>query len=179
MQRNDVYFQGGSYEFALFYDLAARLYVDDLLTVDGWVATQHYESRELMPGLHTLRLEYKNNAGPAIIQLWWRGPGALPSTTESQDPNQWWVNYWGNRNQWQDSVGRRNEGSGFLSHDYGTNSPGFGLPADQFSLKFERTVATECGDYRFHVSADDGRSEERRVGKECVTQCRSRWSPYH
>ena len=23
------------------------------------------------------------------------------------------------------------------------------------------------------------RSEERRVGKECVTQCRSRWSPYH
>ena len=23
------------------------------------------------------------------------------------------------------------------------------------------------------------RSEERRVGKECVTVCRSRWSPYH
>src|SRR3546814_13350609 len=24
-----------------------------------------------------------------------------------------------------------------------------------------------------------GRSEERRVGKECVRTCRSRWSPYH
>src|SRR3546814_9546507 len=24
---------------------------------------------------------------------------------------------------------------------------------------------------------DDGRSEERRVGKECVSTCRSRWSP--
>src|SRR3546814_17909462 len=24
-----------------------------------------------------------------------------------------------------------------------------------------------------------GRSEERRVGKECVSTCRSRWSPYH
>ena len=23
------------------------------------------------------------------------------------------------------------------------------------------------------------RSEERRVGKECVQPCRSRWSPYH
>ena len=23
------------------------------------------------------------------------------------------------------------------------------------------------------------RSEERRVGKECLHQCRSRWSPYH
>src|SRR3546814_9007381 len=25
----------------------------------------------------------------------------------------------------------------------------------------------------------DHRSEERRVGKECVSTCRSRWSPYH
>ena len=25
----------------------------------------------------------------------------------------------------------------------------------------------------------DLRSEERRVGKECGYQCRSRWSPYH
>src|SRR3546814_12442352 len=24
-----------------------------------------------------------------------------------------------------------------------------------------------------------GRSEERRVGKECVSTCRYRWSPYH
>src|SRR3546814_17532832 len=28
-----------------------------------------------------------------------------------------------------------------------------------------------------HVGED--RSEERRVGKECVSKCRSRWSPYH
>src|SRR3546814_14508316 len=26
---------------------------------------------------------------------------------------------------------------------------------------------------------DLDRSEERRVGKECVSTCRSRWSPYH
>src|SRR3546814_9459849 len=29
------------------------------------------------------------------------------------------------------------------------------------------------------VHAKAGRSEERRVGKECVSTCRSRWSPYH
>src|SRR3546814_18602816 len=28
-------------------------------------------------------------------------------------------------------------------------------------------------------SAKPHRSEERRVGKECVSTCRSRWSPYH
>src|SRR3546814_15112703 len=27
--------------------------------------------------------------------------------------------------------------------------------------------------------SNGGRSEERRVGKECVRTCRSRWSPYH
>src|SRR3546814_19417651 len=31
----------------------------------------------------------------------------------------------------------------------------------------DNTVALNC------------RSEERRVGKECVSTCRSRWSPYH
>src|SRR3546814_7094044 len=32
-----------------------------------------------------------------------------------------------------------------------------------------------------HADADEimQRSEERRVGKECVSTCRSRWSPYH
>src|SRR3546814_16446743 len=31
--------------------------------------------------------------------------------------------------------------------------------------------------YPSHPLTD--RSEERRVGKECVSTCRSRWSPYH
>src|SRR3546814_4210096 len=29
------------------------------------------------------------------------------------------------------------------------------------------------------LDAKGRRSEERRVGKECVSTCRSRWSPYH
>src|SRR3546814_1333209 len=29
------------------------------------------------------------------------------------------------------------------------------------------------------LTRDGLRSEERRVGKECVSTCRSRWSPYH
>src|SRR3546814_14553093 len=33
------------------------------------------------------------------------------------------------------------------------------------------------GTFRDHQSRR--RSEERRVGKECVSTCRSRWSPYH
>src|SRR3546814_16766766 len=29
------------------------------------------------------------------------------------------------------------------------------------------------------LAFDHNRSEERHVGKECVSTCRSRWSPYH
>src|SRR3546814_4397716 len=62
---------------------------------------------------------------------------------------------------------------------------------------FRRNHAEACssiaGPSRFHASIErqqvgleserikggDDRSEERRVGKECVSTCRSRWSPYH
>src|SRR3546814_8146608 len=40
----------------------------------------------------------------------------------------------------------------------------------------------DCGLARVAWDArafDAVRSEERRVGKECVSTCRSRWSPYH
>src|SRR3546814_19952491 len=40
-------------------------------------------------------------------------------------------------------------------------------------------VLAQVGDRDLYILADPDRSEERRVGKECVSTCRSRWSPYH
>src|SRR3546814_14547872 len=37
----------------------------------------------------------------------------------------------------------------------------------------------EIGHEAVAAAGPAGRSEERRVGKECVRTCRSRWSPYH
>ena len=34
-------------------------------------------------------------------------------------------------------------------------------------------------DYNEETAQQAARSEERRVGKECLRLCRSRWSPYH
>src|SRR3546814_12550095 len=42
----------------------------------------------------------------------------------------------------------------------------------------QRTTERYSIDGRANV-ADVYRSEERRVGKACVSTCRSRWSPYH
>src|SRR3546814_12192204 len=49
-------------------------------------------------------------------------------------------------------------------------------------------IAFAAGQFLFMLAITDDcsptatariRSEERRVGKECVSTCRSRWSPYH
>src|SRR3546814_4737888 len=43
---------------------------------------------------------------------------------------------------------------------------------------YEKIVADTHRDH--WLNAEEAiRSEERRVGKECVSTCRSRWSPYH
>src|SRR3546814_17707409 len=49
-----------------------------------------------------------------------------------------------------------------------------------FELQYRRRIGSVdlgIGDEQF--GAESLRSEERRVGKECVSTCRSRWSPYH
>ena len=51
--------------------------------------------------------------------------------------------------------------------NFNTNFAALGLPVPVFGKGDTASV---------HVP---GRSEERRVGKECLSVCRSRWSPYH
>src|SRR3546814_4645792 len=45
--------------------------------------------------------------------------------------------------------------------------------------KSGQTAPLELGNFANPQILDELRSEERRVGKECVSTCRSRWSPYH
>src|SRR3546814_12179536 len=44
-------------------------------------------------------------------------------------------------------------------------------PAFSIWFRHEKHLDDDCSPWQ--------RSEERRVGKECVSTCRSRWSPYH
>ena len=44
---------------------------------------------------------------------------------------------------------------------------------------FDRPVMSDGGGNGTSAKKGKGGSEERRVGKECKSQCRSRWSPYH
>src|SRR3546814_17397808 len=65
------------------------------------------------------------------------------------------------------------------------------LPADLYDRRASASLARPASQWRrtrellrnardrVQQGRDARRSEERSVGKECVSQCRSGWSPYH
>src|SRR3546814_11841589 len=59
-------------------------------------------------------------------------------------------------------------------------SEGFApLIADALTQNFTHDLGELQGKIKRAVDQRRERSEERRVGKECVSTCRSRWSPYN
>src|SRR3546814_14819128 len=48
-----------------------------------------------------------------------------------------------------------------------------------YELDAYMDALNEFPDNITHIETHRGRSEERRVGKECVSTFRSRWSPFH
>ena len=76
----------------------------------------------------------------------------------------------------------------YLALKEGAKKPSLLSMSDRkHSLNTTRTYATHLADTTAAIAAkqaeiaaaEGGRSEERRVGKECRPLCRSRWSPYH
>src|SRR3546814_20603727 len=66
-------------------------------------------------------------------------------------------------------------GHGFLLNRGEKMSKSLGNVADPMELA-ERFGVDQL---RYFLLSEVTRSEERRVGKECVSTCRSRWSPSH
>src|SRR3546814_1111374 len=70
----------------------------------------------------------------------------------------------------------------YLAHQEGRGTGALhGVPVAVKDIFDTHDMPTEDGS-AFHAGrqpVEDSRSEERRVGKECVSTCRSRWSPYH
>src|SRR3546814_11792551 len=79
-----------------------------------------------------------------------------------------------------------------LDQDWSYASPKLGLiwaPSDKLRLFANVSRSSEAPTYweiigssgmnKLDLQRASTRSEERRVGKECVSTCRSRWSPYH
>jgi len=144
----DQDFQEGTYRFSVHVDDGLRLWVDGRLLMDQWhpsAATTYQAEVYLTAGDHPLRVEYYEHTGLALIQLWWERIQVYPD---------WKGEYFSNPSLQGNPALVRNDAS--LDFDWGYGSPGPGLPADGFSVRWSRDLHFSGGLYRFYAHVDDG-----------------------
>jgi len=144
----DEWFAGGTYRFKILSDDGVRLWVGDRLVVDEWRdrwATPLILDRYIPAGTHRVRVEYYEHVGDAIISVGWsRLVGGAA----------WHGEYFDNRKLKGSPVLVR--GDRAIDFDWGSGSPDSAVPADNFSVRWTRTLGFTAGTYRFLTSTDDG-----------------------
>jgi len=136
------------YRFHAVVDDGVRLYVDGVLVINAWQdgASREVTADHALPaGNHSLRVEYYERAGVALIQVWWEKLATYPD---------WRGEYWSNRSLSGDPALVRNDTA--IDFNWGQGAPATGLPADNFSARWTRTAEFDAATYRFHVTVDDG-----------------------
>lgn len=143
-------FEAGLYRFHLRMDDGARLWLDDQALIDEWrdgAAREVTADMLVRSGAHTLKVEYFEHTGGALIRFWWEkiSPTTFPD---------WKGEYWANLNLGGTPAFARNDP--VIDFTWGAGAPVVGLPVDNFSSRWSRTVTFEPGLYRFYAQADDG-----------------------
>jgi PKD repeat protein len=141
-------FPAGTYRFYVWVDDGVRLWIDGNLVIDQWhdsAPTTYSANVPLADGVHSLRMEYYERSGSALAQLAWERLENYPD---------WKAEYYNNPHLSGAPVLVRNDVS--VSFDWGAGSPGPGVPVDNFSARWSRSLSFPAGTYRFYVRVDDG-----------------------
>jgi PKD repeat protein/uncharacterized protein YraI len=143
-------FSAGTYRFYARVDDGVRLWVDGTLIVDRWhdsAPTMYSADRYLSGGWHNLHMEYYERGGGASAQLAWE------RLDQDHFPD-WKAEYFDNRKLKGKPILSRNETE--TDHNWRHDSPGPGVPEDDFSARWTRKVKFKSGTYLFRVRVDDG-----------------------
>jgi hypothetical protein len=144
----DEWFAGSTYRFEILSDDGVRVWVGDQLVVDEWrdrQAAPLFVDRYVPAGTYRVRVEYYEHTGDATISVSWsRVVGGAA----------WRGEYFDNRELAGLPALVRNDGA--IDFDWGSGSPDPALPADNFSVRWTRTLGFDAGTYRFLTSTDDG-----------------------
>ncbi|MHB1296566.1 MAG: PA14 domain-containing protein [Anaerolineae bacterium] len=141
-------FIGGGYRFNALTDDGVRVWVDGALLIDQWRrqgATLAYADQVLEAGAHEVRVEYFDDGEAAQARVWWESQGSYPA---------WKGEYYANRDLTGSPALVRNDAD--ISFDWGKNAPAAQMPADNFSVRWSRSLDLSEGNYRFWASVDDG-----------------------
>jgi uncharacterized protein YraI len=143
-----VNFSSGTYRFYVYADDGVRLWVDGNLLIDQWHDTSpltYVADIYLTDGPHSLKMEYYEHIGGALAQLNWE---------RLETYSDWKGEYFSNPSLAGAPVLVRNDAN--VMFGWGPDSPGPGVPVDNFSARWTRTKHFSAGIYRFRVLVDDG-----------------------
>jgi hypothetical protein len=142
----------GTYRFHVRTDDGARLWVNDRLLIDQWRIqpdTAYQAEIALSGGATAIKLEYFEAGDTARISLWWE------SLEQPAPTGRWRGEYFNNRDlSGSPALVRNDEAIDFI---WGSSSPAPGvINADNFSVRWTRSLDLAAGTYRFRARADDG-----------------------
>jgi hypothetical protein len=140
-------FEIGKYTFFLDADDGVRLWLDDVLLIDGWTNTPHSETYTLVidrEGAHRLKVEYYEWTQLAYVRLHWRRTDLYP---------RWRGAYY--RLPWAESGKTYEQVDDAIQFDWGNDCPE-GLPCDGFSVLWRAEPVFLAGTQRIYLYADDG-----------------------
>jgi hypothetical protein len=146
-----VHFDAGVYRFVATMDDGMRVWVNDNEIISSWNDSQvHTVVTDIYipAGDHNLKVEYYEATGGAIAQFSW---GLAGATT---NPSVWLGQYFNNKELVGQPSAVRNDAA--INFDWGMGRPVDGINADDFAVRWTRTLNLPPGIYRFTTTTDDG-----------------------
>lgn len=147
-----VMLSAGVYRFTGGRDDGIRAYIDNVPVIDQWTFgnAQYSVDRVVLRGPHELRVEYFEAGGGARAELTYERIGEVVATDGGYS-----AEYFANRNLEGSPVLTRTDDT--IDFDWGGGAPGDGVPADNFSARWTKSLSVaEAGSYKFTVTGDDG-----------------------
>ena len=146
--RTDTY-TAATYHFAATVDDGVRIYVDGTKILESWInqgATTYATDYAIAAGSHTVKVEYYDNCCDGELHVTIQAQAAAATN--------WTGVYYNNKTLSGTPVLTRDDGANvnFLW----TGSPGPGVVADPFSVRWTKTSTFTTGTDRFTATTDDG-----------------------
>lgn len=145
-----VRLERATYLFRAASDDGVQVWVDGQRVISDWTEHSLRESTaevSVARGDHTVRVEYFEAGGSAAVRVSWE------QVTNPTFPD-WRGEYWANRELVGEPALIRNDRA--VDFDWRLAAPAAGIPTDNFSVRWGRTVTFAPATYLFSARADDG-----------------------
>ncbi|CAG0926651.1 beta-glucosidase [Thermoflexales bacterium] len=141
-------FEAGMYRFSARVDDGIRVWLDSSLIIDEWhtaTPNTYLKDVNVPAGQHVLRVEYLEGVGTAFINF------NVEKITSYPD---WKGDYFNNQFLSGSPSYTRNDAA--VAFDWNSVAPVPGVPNQNFSVRWTRTVEFAPGNYRFTIRVNGG-----------------------